>query len=525
MSLPLPAGPHVPAPIAFVGDAIAALAETSLIAVVTIPAPLAPLEAILSVARGRPTLLWDPPEGPGFSGVGQAVELRARGPRRVAEIKAGARALWPAIEHIKHPDLTAGDDALGARIEPRLFGGFAFAEGAAESPPWDDFGDAYFFLPRWCYGRDRDRAWLSLALNTGDTANTGDDAGTGDAVARRRRPLSLAQAAALRRQVEAELVEISALLADPAPTPTRRPAVRSVRELDRDQWSRGIDDIRAAIAADRCEKVVAARCSELSLADSIDPAAVLGRLGHRAPDCYRFGFGLGAATFVGATPEQLVARAGDRVHTQALAGSLAVRPATSDTPSPNPLSARAADTALADAALPGPSAPLGHAAQALLASAKDRGEQALVVRAIEDALAPLCSALTVPQAPRIRALRHVLHLETPIAGTLAQPIHILELVAALHPTPAVGGVPTAQAVTWIAHNEASPRGWYAGPVGWFDRDGDGEFAVAIRSGLLADQRAYLYAGAGIVRDSDPAAEYEETRIKLRTVGDALGVDG
>ncbi len=524
MSLPLPAGPHVPAPIAFVGDAIAALAETSLIAVVTIPAPLAPLEAILGAAGGRPTLLWDPPEGPGFSGVGQAVELRARGSQRVAEIEAGARALWPAIEHIKHPDLIAGGDVLNTCIEPRLFGGFAFAEGAAQSPPWDDFGDAYFFLPRWCYGRDRDRAWLSLALdtgNTGDTSDTGNAADTGSSVARRRRPLSPAQAISLRRRIEAELVEISALLADPAPTPTRRPAVRSVRELDRDQWSRGIDDIRAAIAADRCEKVVAARCSELSLADSIDPAAVLGRLGHRAPDCYRFGFGLGAATFVGATPEQLVARAADRVHTQALAGSLAVRPATSDTPSPKPLSAPAADAALAA----GPNAPLGHAAQALLASAKDRGEQALVVRAIEDALAPLCSALTVPQAPRIRALRHVLHLETPIAGTLAQPIHILELVAALHPTPAVGGVPTAQAVTWIAHNEASPRGWYAGPVGWFDRAGDGEFAVAIRSGLLADKRAYLYAGAGIVRDSDPAAEYEETRIKLRTVGDALGVDG
>ncbi|HWN66974.1 MAG TPA: isochorismate synthase, partial [Haliangium sp.] len=265
---------------------------------------------------------------------------------------------------------------------------------------------------------------------------------------------------------------------------------------------RNIEDIRAAIAAGRCEKIVAARCSEVRLAHAMEPDTVLARLGRRHPDCYRFGYRADDAWFVGATPERLVTRTGDRVRTQALAGSIAVP-------------AREGRATSEDEQT---------AAAALLASGKDRGEQALVVQAIQRVIGPLCTELHVPDQPEIRVLRHVLHLETPIAGVLRQPTHVLALVAALHPTPAVGGVPTDVALRWIAAREPQPRGWYAAPVGWFDRHGDGEFAVAIRSGLLAGTRAYLYAGAGIVLDSDPEAEFEETRLKQRTVLDALGVE-
>jgi isochorismate synthase EntC len=102
---------------------------------------------------------------------------------------------------------------------------------------------------------------------------------------------------------------------------------------------------------------------------------------------------------------------------------------------------------------------------------------------------------------------------------------VLDLVDALHPTPAVGGVPTASALDWIATHEPAPRGWYAGPVGWFDAAGDGEFAVALRSGLLVGNRAYVYAGAGIVAESDADAEYAETDLKQRALLGALGVAG
>ena len=160
-------------------------------------------------------------------------------------------------------------------------------------------------------------------------------------------------------------------------------------------------------------------------------------------------------------------------------------------------------------------------ARALLASTKDQGEHAFVVRQVVESLAPLCAKLDHPAEPEIRGLRNVLHLRTAIAGTLSAPHHVLDLAARLHPTPAVGGTPTDAALAWIAAHETDPRGWYAGPVGWFDAAGDGKLAVALRSGILEGTRAHLYAGAGIVRDSDPDAEYAETRLKLAAVLSAL----
>jgi isochorismate synthase EntC len=115
----------------------------------------------------------------------------------------------------------------------------------------------------------------------------------------------------------------------------------------------------------------------------------------------------------------------------------------------------------------------------------------------------------------------VLHLRTPVLAELREPHHVLELVERLHPTPAVGGVPRTEALAWIAEHERRPRGWYAGPVGWFDAAGDGEFSVALRSGLLLGSTAHLYAGGGIVADSDAAGELAETQLKLAALLDAL----
>jgi isochorismate synthase EntC len=128
-----------------------------------------------------------------------------------------------------------------------------------------------------------------------------------------------------------------------------------------------------------------------------------------------------------------------------------------------------------------------------------------------------------PGVPEIRVLRHVVHLHTPFRARLREPRHVLELAARLHPTPAVGGTPRDIAVDWIRSREPVARGWYAAPVGWFDLDGNGELAVAIRSGVLAGNRAHLWAGAGIVAGSDPDREHAETELKLRAMLGALGV--
>ncbi|MCB1034068.1 MAG: chorismate-binding protein, partial [Acidobacteria bacterium] len=159
----------------------------------------------------------------------------------------------------------------------------------------------------------------------------------------------------------------------------------------------------------------------------------------------------------------------------------------------------------------------------LLASHKDLGEHALVVEHLVERLRPFCDTLDWSTQPRIRELRNLLHLHTPIRGRLHRDTHILDLVAALHPTPAVAGVPAEAAVRWIAQRESTPRGWYAGPVGWFDAAGDGEFDVALRSCLLAGPTVWLFAGAGIMLDSDPEAEYQETALKQRSLLAALGV--
>jgi isochorismate synthase len=161
--------------------------------------------------------------------------------------------------------------------------------------------------------------------------------------------------------------------------------------------------------------------------------------------------------------------------------------------------------------------------RALLESAKDRHEHALVVRAIADVLGPRVSSLKVPAEPRIRSLRNVHHLWTPICAVLRDETHVLSLVGALHPTPAVSGTPRERATSWIAAHEPTARGWYTGAVGWIDAAGDGDFVVAIRAGLLGPNDVWLYAGAGIVEGSDPLAELAETRAKQAPMLAALGL--
>ncbi len=117
-----------------------------------------------------------------------------------------------------------------------------------------------------------------------------------------------------------------------------------------------------------------------------------------------------------------------------------------------------------------------------------------------------------------------MHLQTPIAGQVASGVHLLDLACALHPTPAIAGLPSSDAVEWITAHEPEARGWYAGFVGWFDQSGDGELSVSIRSGLLSEDEAVLYTGAGIVAGSDPSAEYLETTWKQRPFLRALGIE-
>ncbi len=279
-----------------------------------------------------------------------------------------------------------------------------------------------------------------------------------------------------------------------APLPRPIAPLRGGVEIDGDNAPAYRARVRAAlaeIAAGRAEKLVLARSLRISARRPLDAVAWLAALRERFPGCTLFAIGEGDAVFLGATPERLVSVHGAEVETIALAGS-APRGAS-----------READRALA---------------AALLASAKDAAEHAIVVRRLVEVLADCCGQVQAPAAPQIVATRSVQHLATPItARRTTRGPSLLELVGRLHPTPAVAGAPAAEALRWLAATEGLDRGWYSGPVGWIDAEGNGEFVVALRSALLRGREAHAYAGAGIVAGSDPEAEYAETDCKLRSV--------
>jgi menaquinone-specific isochorismate synthase len=425
---------------------------------IALPAPVVAAPVAVATWPEAPAVAWSSRELT-LVGVGIARELRAEGAGRWHALADAARALGPCRCDLVDP--TALPTPLA---RPRLLGGLAFAPGAAARAPWTGFGDAWFVLPRWTYVHDGAHAYLVLAVDERDAHDAA--------------------------RWQAELARWQLGLAAPEAAP-RRPAVLELDPGDLDVWRAQVRAITTAIAGGTCEKIAAARRAIVRLAGDARPADVLAELDARHAECVRLLVRPpDGGALVAATPERLVRVDGRRVTCDALAGSIA---AGGD-----------------------------RAAEALLDSGKDRREHAIVVDAIVEGLRELGAMVELPDAPRIRALRHILHLHTPIAATLPARRHVLEVAARLHPTPAVGGTPAATAAAWIAENEPVPRGWYAAPVGWFDLDGDGEFAVAIRSGVLAGDRAHLWVGAGIVAGSDPDRELAETEVKLRAMLGALG---
>jgi isochorismate synthase len=265
------------------------------------------------------------------------------------------------------------------------------------------------------------------------------------------------------------------------------------------------DDYCAAVAetirrirAGELRKVVLARTLEIAAGRRLDPAQLLWRLRAVDPDCYSFAIPTGnqrPKILVGASPELLVSRRGLEVRSEPLAGSA---PRSGD-----PDEDRASG-------------------EELLSSEKNREEHAIVVEAIEETLSPLCRELEHDPEPVLLATANVWHLATRFRGLLREPApDALSLAIALHPTPAVCGTPRSVASRLIRELEPFERDGYAGPVGWVDAHGDGEFALALRCAELRDDEARLFAGAGIVADSDPALELDETERKFRALVDAL----
>jgi isochorismate synthase len=350
---------------------------------------------------------------------------------------------------------------------PVAVGGFAFAPEGGATPHWSGFKPASLHVPEVALARRGEEATLTLAA----VASPDDDAE------------ALADALTARAS---ELRAAPLPLLDPDPTGHYRVVSAMPPEHYESAVARAVERIRAGAL----DKVVLAREVQVHAPRPHDVGALLGVLREGFPSCFNFCAGRGDSAFVAATPELLVRREGLRAGTLALAGS----------------TRRSADPAIDD-----------HLGEQLLRSEKDREEQAIVTRRIMRALRPFSVWVTAADEPVLVRMANIQHLGTPIRAQLAQPVSAVELAGILHPTPAVGGEPFAAAAPLIPALEGLDRGWYAGPVGWTDANEDGEFCVALRCALLTGAVARCYAGVGVVRDSDPAAELAETEVKLQAL--------
>ncbi len=415
--------------------------------------------AVVAASRrpGEPWFCLEQPEraGSAIAALGAVRTLEARGPDRFRDVARRWRALVAGAV-ADEPGGCPGSGLVAV-------GGFAFAPHGCESPNWSAFEPASLVVPEVSLARRGGEVTFTLNLDVAP-----DD--TVDGV--------LGRVPALRERLLP--------LLDPAPTGEYQ--VHSV--MPPSHYEGAVEAAVARIRAGELEKVVLAREVQVQAPLDHDPAAVLGVLREAFGACYVFAVGRGDATFVAASPELLVRREGQRASTVALAGSIR----------------RSADPAVDD-----------HLGEQLLQSDKDREENAIVARRIVAALKPRSVWVTAAPDPAVVRILNIQHLARPIRAQLAEPIEAVELAGLLHPTPAVGGEPREVAERLIPTLEGLDRGWYAGPVGWTDATGDGEFCVALRSALLRGSTASCYAGSGIVRDSDPSAELAETEVKLEAL--------
>ncbi len=435
--------------------------------------------ACASRRPGEPWFLLEQPErgARALAALGEAVCLTAAGPERFATVADSWRALAAAAvgdppEDPSDPGSTGGG--------PIALGGFAFAADGGGDPAWSGFEPASLIVPEVLLSRER---------RPGERAGKRD----GAMPPRARVRLTLCVLAApddtpeellARLQERVGELRVAPLpLLDPAPAGRYRIASAMPPEHYEAAVARAVELIRGG----GLEKVVLAREVLVHAPREHDPAALFGVLREGFPSCTVFCVGREDAAFVAASPELLVRREGHRVSALALAGSMR----------------RSADPAVDD-----------HLGEQLMHSEKDREEHAIVIRRIERALRQHALWTAAPPEPALVKVANIQHLGTPIRAQLAQPLDVIELLELMHPTPAVGGEPLARARPLIPALEGLDRGWYAGPVGWADATGDGEFCVALRCALLRGRVARCYAGVGVVRDSDPPAELAETEVKL-----------
>ncbi|UFT98183.1 isochorismate synthase [Radiobacillus kanasensis] len=273
------------------------------------------------------------------------------------------------------------------------------------------------------------------------------------------------------------------------------PRIVRKEEINPEQWKELIVQATDEIKNGQADKIVLAREMRVDFTENAYISSILQQLHESQSNSFIFAFENEKDCFLGATPERLVRLHDSQLLSTCLAGT-APRGMTKEE-----------DKKIGDD---------------LLADEKNREEHDFVVQMIRNAVEVCCEDVQVPSEPVLYPLRNLQHLYTPVQAILKEEYSILDVVQRLHPTPALGGVPREKSMTFIREHERLDRGWYGAPIGWMDSYQNGEFAVAIRSALIQGKSASLFAGCGVVKDSDPEAEYQETNIKFTPMLSVLG---
>ncbi len=397
-------------------------------------------------------------------GMGIAAKLK---PDRIGRNRfTKVREQWEALLSKASMNTGLHEAATG----PLLFGGFSFVEGEkASSGLWEDLEDYLFYLPRFLLTESAHGVFLtSTKLITDDCED---------------------------HMIEEFLREREQLLSLPPLMGVSIPAVSQFEEKNAGRWKKSIEQSVEDIRAGLMDKIVLARELDLHFEGAVPSGTVLQNLTEQQPASFIFGLESGSSCFLGASPERLIKKEGKQVFSACLAGS----------------TKRGSDVHSDE-----------RLGMELLNDEKNRSEHEFVVSMMRKAMEEQCLDLHIPQEPILMKLANIQHLYTPVKGTALPKSSILDFVELLHPTPALGGSPRKVALQKIGEYEEMDRGFYSAPVGWMDREGNGDFAVGIRSGLLKGNQAFLFAGCGIVEGSDPESEFTETRVKFKPMLNALG---
>lgn len=352
---------------------------------------------------------------------------------------------------------------------PHLFGGFSFDPLNEPSDEWRNYPAARFVVPEVMWTVYKGRAWVTLNRSVSPSGEIKE------------------------RMIDEDLLRLKATHQHRQEDDTAGHIIKE--EIAPTDWMEAVAKAATSIRDGELQKVVLARQIRLFAERSFRAEQILRRLLQEQDNTYVFAIEQGSDLFIGATPERLVKSKGRQFLTLSLAGSIARG------------QSEAEDQKLGEF--------LTH-------DLKNLHEHDLAVEMITDAMSKLCEEVQVPEGPILYKLKDIQHLLTPISGQAREGATLLQAVEMLHPTPALGGMPQKAAVEAIRSLEQMDRGWYAAPIGWLNRSLDGEFAAAIRSALIRGKEAILFAGCGIVGDSDPESEYQETALKFTPMLSALG---